>query len=104
MTSVQSVERCLTVLEFLNVKNGATQREVCDATGLSRGSAEGIDRAHLARLKELILVAEPFLVSEHLAWSAWGGAYRPDLLPFPRTVEALVRIGRFVRSVRGAAS
>ena len=39
MTSVQSVERCLSVLEFLNVKNGATQREVCIATGLSRGSA-----------------------------------------------------------------
>lgn len=39
MTSVQSVERCLSVLEFLNVKNGATQREVCVATGLSRGSA-----------------------------------------------------------------
>jgi hypothetical protein len=31
-------------------------------------------------------------MSEHLAWSAWRGAYHPDLLPFPRTGEALARI------------
>ena len=31
-------------------------------------------------------------MSEHLAWSAWRGAYHPDLLPFPRTNEALARI------------
>src|SRR6188472_4055214 len=31
-------------------------------------------------------------LSEHLAWSTWRGAYRPDLLPFPRTSEALARV------------
>jgi len=51
------------------------------------------DAAFLERFKRLIDRFEPALVSEHLAWSTWGGAYRPDLLPFPRTVEALVRIG-----------
>jgi len=50
------------------------------------------DALHLARFKRLVDRFEPVLVSEHLAWSTWGGAYRPDLLPFPRTVEALVRI------------
>jgi uncharacterized protein (UPF0276 family) len=51
-----------------------------------------LDIAHLLRLKRLVDRFDPALVSEHLAWSSWGGAYHPDLLPFPRTVEALVRI------------
>jgi len=50
------------------------------------------DRAHLARLARLARLVEPVLVSEHLAWSAWRGAYFPDLLPFPRTDAALARI------------
>ncbi|MGO8914365.1 MAG: DUF692 domain-containing protein [Stellaceae bacterium] len=57
--------------------------------GLSLGSAEGIDSAHLARLKQLIARSEPFLVSEHLSWSVSGGAYLNDLLPLPYTEEAL---------------
>lgn len=50
------------------------------------------DAAQLARLAALAERVEPALVSEHLAWSAWRGAYHPDLLPFPRTDEALWRI------------
>ncbi len=50
------------------------------------------DAAHLERLRALAERIEPALVSEHLAWSAWRGAYHPDLLPFPRTSEALARI------------
>jgi uncharacterized protein (UPF0276 family) len=50
------------------------------------------DAAHLQRLAELTKRFEPALVSEHLAWSTWRGAYHPDLLPFPRTTEALARI------------
>jgi uncharacterized protein (UPF0276 family) len=50
------------------------------------------DPAHLGRLSALIDRFAPALVSEHLAWSAWQGSYRPDLLPFPRTDEALARI------------
>lgn len=50
------------------------------------------DVAHLTRLAALARRIEPALVSEHLAWSAWRGAYHPDLLPFPRTDEALARI------------
>ena len=57
--------------------------------GLSLGSAEGIDRAHLARLKQLVARWEPFLLSEHLAWSVSGGAYLNDLLPLPYTEELL---------------
>jgi uncharacterized protein len=50
------------------------------------------DRAHLMRLAELARRIEPILISEHLAWSTWRGAFYPDLLPFPRTDEALSRI------------
>jgi uncharacterized protein (UPF0276 family) len=50
------------------------------------------DAAHLQRLAALVQRIEPALVSEHLAWSAWRGRYHPDLLPFPRTHEALERI------------
>jgi uncharacterized protein (UPF0276 family) len=50
------------------------------------------DPEHLARLAELARRIEPALISEHLAWSTWRGAYHPDLLPFPRTGEALARV------------
>lgn len=50
------------------------------------------DPAHLKRLAELAQRIEPALISEHLAWSTWRGAYHPDLLPFPRTAAALKRI------------
>ena len=50
------------------------------------------DTTHLQRLAALVRRIEPALVSEHLAWSAWRGVSHPDLLPFPRTHEALARI------------
>jgi uncharacterized protein (UPF0276 family) len=50
------------------------------------------DTEHLQRLKNLADRIQPALVSEHLAWSVWRGQYHPDLLPFPRTEEALRRI------------
>lgn len=50
------------------------------------------DRAHLQRLKVLADRVQPALMSEHLAWSTWRGQYHPDLLPFPRSHEALERI------------
>jgi hypothetical protein len=59
---------------------------------LSLAAAAPPDRAHLARLAGLVRRFEPALVSEHLAWSTWRGRYHPDLLPFPRTMEALARI------------
>jgi uncharacterized protein (UPF0276 family) len=56
---------------------------------LSLGSAGELDRVHLGRFKALIERVEPMLVSEHLAWSAIGGAYLNDLLPLPYTEESL---------------
>ncbi len=45
---------------------------------------------------------EPALFSEHLAWSSWQGQYFPDLLPFPRTTEALHRIAANIARVQDA--
>jgi uncharacterized protein (UPF0276 family) len=60
--------------------------------GLSLAADADPDPVHLAALKALVDRFEPFVVSEHLAWSAWRGAHQPDLLPFPRTRAALDRI------------
>ena len=62
--------------------------------GLSLAGADAPDRAHLLRLKRLSDRFEPLLLSEHLAWSRSEDRYFPDLLPFPRTTAALLRIGR----------
>ena len=59
------------------------------ATGLSLGSAEGLDDRHLAALADLAARLEPGLVSDHLSWSAAAGLSLPDLLPLPYTEEAL---------------
>ena len=56
--------------------------------GLSLAGADEPDAAHLARLKRLVDDFGPMLVSEHLAWSRGGDTCFPDLLPFPRTLEA----------------
>jgi uncharacterized protein (UPF0276 family) len=60
--------------------------------GLSLAGDAPLDARHLARLAALAQRIEPMLVSEHLAWSVQGGSYLPDLLPFPRSHEALARI------------
>jgi uncharacterized protein (UPF0276 family) len=59
---------------------------------LSLAADSAPDAAHLERLAALARRVEPAVISEHLAWSTWRGAYHPDLLPFPRTNEALTRI------------
>jgi uncharacterized protein (UPF0276 family) len=59
---------------------------------LSLAADASPDPVHLGRLARLVERVEPTLVSEHLAWSRWRGTYRPDLLPVPRTREALERV------------
>jgi uncharacterized protein len=68
--------------------------------GLSLASAEAPDPVHLYKLARLVERCEPFLVSEHLAWCRTGERCFPDLLPFPRSNEALRRIARNVSIVQ----
>jgi uncharacterized protein len=70
------------------------------AVGLSVGSADGVDRRHLGRIKSLVDRLEPVLVSEHLAWSQVGGAYLNHLLPLPYTEESLAVVCRNVDDVQ----
>jgi len=70
--------------------------------GLSLGSADGLDRAHLARVAELTRRIEPALVSEHLSWSIAGGAYLNHLLPLPYTEESLGLVARNVSRAQEA--
>lgn len=73
----------------------ALERLRCDhplslhGVGLSPGSVTPPDLAHLKAFRRLIDRFEPGLVSDHLSWSAEGGAYFADLLPLPLTGEAL---------------
>ena len=60
--------------------------------GLSLAADADPDAAHLLALKALVDRFEPFVVSEHLAWSTHRGVHQPDLLPFPRTHAALDRV------------
>lgn len=68
--------------------------------GLSLGSAVGLDRNHLERLRKVCERFQPDLVSEHLAWSVADGAYLNDLLPLRYDEEALAIVARNVETVQ----
>jgi uncharacterized protein (UPF0276 family) len=70
--------------------------------GLSLGSVEGLDQAHLDRIRQVAERIEPDLMSEHIAWSVSGGTYLADLLPLPMTEEALAVVCRHVDQVQSA--
>ncbi len=94
-----------------NYMGGGTSPQILDAirhdypislhgTGLSLGSADGLDLAHLARVESVVERIDPGLVSEHLSWSIAGGVYLADLLPLPMTEEALEIVCRHVERVQ----
>ena len=57
--------------------------------GLSLGSADELDVAHLAALCGLVERYDPALISDHICWGAIDGTHLNDLLPLPYTEEAL---------------
>ncbi len=64
--------------------------------GASLGGLDPLDQDHLSKLKALIERYQPEQVSEHAAWCARHGRYYSDLLPLPRTHEALRNIANNV--------
>src|SRR5580704_19782352 len=68
--------------------------------GLSLGSAEGLDPAHLERIRGVAERIEPGLMSEHIAWSVVDRTYLADLLPLPMTEESLAVVCRHVDQVQ----
>lgn len=74
----------------------------CHGVGLSLGSAEGLDPAHLKRLRHLFDWVRPGLVSEHLSWSVTGGVYLNDLLPLPYSEECAAVLARNIAHAQDA--
>lgn len=70
--------------------------------GVSVGSAAGVDRAHLARVKQLVDLVDPALLSGHVAWSTHAGDYLNDLLPLPYTDESLRLLSAHIDEVQEA--
>lgn len=86
-------------LAMLNVLRDAVPLSL-HGVGMSLAGDAKPESDHLLRLRDLVERFEPLLVSEHLAWSRNGDICFPDLLPFPRTREALDRICRNVEIVQ----
>lgn len=70
--------------------------------GLSIGSMQPLDRAHLARLKAVCGRYQPESFSEHLAWSTHDTVFFNDLLPLPYTEATLARVAEHVDEVQTA--
>lgn len=68
--------------------------------GLSLGSTDNLNLAHLENLRALVARVEPALVSEHLCWSSIGGRYLNDLAPLPYTDEALQHVSARIRQAQ----
>jgi uncharacterized protein (UPF0276 family) len=68
--------------------------------GLSIGSMQPLDRAHLERVKLLCDRYQPASFSEHLAWSSHDGIYFNDLLPLPYTPQTLARVAEHIDAVQ----
>src|SRR5215471_5803152 len=68
--------------------------------GISVGSAGGVDRVHVQRIRELVDEIRPFFVSGHLAWSTYDGEYLNDLLPLPYNEETLQIVSAHVDGVQ----
>ena len=62
---------------------------IMHGVSMSIGSAHGLDRDYLERLRALANRIEPLWVSDHLCWTRTSAHNSHDLLPLPYTAEAL---------------
>lgn len=62
---------------------------IIHGVSMSIGSAGGLDKDYLAKLKRLEQRIEPVWVSDHLCWTRNSAHNSHDLLPLPLTEEAL---------------
>lgn len=62
---------------------------ILHGVSMSIGSAHGLDRDHLTRLRALADRIDPLWVSDHLCWTRTSAHNSHDLLPMPLTRDAL---------------
>jgi len=77
--------RQLRILEQIRARHPVMLHGV----SMSIGSAGGLDRDYLAKLKQLEQKIDPLWVSDHLCWTRSSAHNSHDLLPLPLTREAL---------------
>jgi uncharacterized protein len=77
--------RPLATLEQVRAKHPV----ILHGVSMSIGSAHGLDREYLARLRRLADRIEPLWLSDHLCWTRTSAHNSHDLLPMPYTQEAL---------------
>ncbi len=70
--------------------------------GLSLGSCDPLNPAHLQKLKRLADRIDPFMISEHLSWSSVDGRFLNELLPLPYTEEALQHLSGRITQMQDA--
>lgn len=73
---------------------------VLHGVSMSIGSATPLDFDYLRRLKELATDIRAVWVSDHLCWTGVLGLNTHDLLPLPRTHEALAHVIGRVRVIQ----
>jgi uncharacterized protein len=72
---------------------------VLHGVSMNIGSADPLDRGHLAKLKAVADRTRARWVSDHLCWTGVLGRNTHDLLPMPLTEEALAHVAARVRTV-----
>jgi len=67
---------------------------------MNLGSTDPLNRAYLARLKDLIAKVEPARISDHLCWTGVGGRNTHDLLPLPYDEASVDHVAARVRQTQ----
>jgi uncharacterized protein len=67
---------------------------------MNLGSSDPLDEKYLRNLAESVAAVEPFVVSDHLCWTSFGGQHSHDLLPLPYTAETVNHVADRIARVQ----
>ncbi|MFK7827114.1 MAG: DUF692 domain-containing protein [Oligoflexales bacterium] len=70
---------------------------VMHSVGLNIGGTEEFDENILENFRSIYDTFNPLWISDHLCWSAHNGNYHHDLLPIPKTKDALRHICKRIK-------
>jgi len=69
-------------------------------TGMNLGGVSPLDSEYLQKLKALIQIVDPILLSDHVSFTANAGHYSNDLLPLPYTEECLKHLSNRINFIQ----